>query len=259
MRLKFRVWYDGTDFLGWQIQPNLRTVEGELIAALNKISEREAKIYGAGRTDAGVHSTGQIAHCDVVREWDLQEFQVALNSNLPKDIFINEVQLAAPNFHARYSATSRTYVYRCTLQYNPLRRNFEYFLKRLPDLDKLQESLQYLVGTFDFQAFIQYGSDPDTICTIYTAKCELDRNNLRFIIHADRFGWKMVRKIVGTCLAISYGRFPISILQKMLQGEKEPKIAPVPPHGLFLAGVTYPKELGGPPELLEQWFEATNW
>lgn len=259
MKLRFRVWYDGTNFSGWQIQPHKRTVQGELNAALQKISESESQVYGAGRTDAGVHSTGQIAHCEVSRDWDLDAFQNAMNSNLPDDIFINDVRIATNDFHARFSATSRFYVYRCSFHYNPLRRHYEYFLKQMPKLELFEECLSKLVGNHDFQSFIQSGSDPDTVCTLYSARSECCSKYLRVFLHADRFGWKMARKIVAVCLAIGNHRFPITLIDDMLNGYKEPKIAPVPASGLILAGVTYPSELGGPSTVLDEWLEASTW
>lgn len=256
MRLRFRVSYDGSQYSGWQSQPNLRTIQDELNLALHKISELQSTVVGAGRTDAGVHATGQVAHCDVERNWSLVSFANAMNSHLPNSIFIQDVQIVPNDFHARFSATSRMYIYHCSYKYIPFRRTFEYFLEQECALTLLNACAKKILGKHNFETFIQQGADPNPICTIYSSYWEQQDHLLRYYIHADRFGWKMVRKLVSTFLMIGCGRYSMDLIDSMLQGVKETRIAPAPSHGLVLVGVTYPEFILGPEAPLAEWLTA---
>ncbi len=260
-RYRFRVGYLGTNFVGWQFQPNERTVQNELQNAFRAIGEPVSSVIGAGRTDSGVHATGQVAHVDLVRDWNRIKLERAVNSQLPDDIRIYDAELATADFHARFKASGRCYIYRISLIEDPLRHDTELYWEYPVDRELVDSACKAIVGSHDFSAFIQTGSNNSPICNVHQANWEWETNyRFRFKIYADRFGWKMVRRLVGVMLTIGRKKFPVDFIDELLRTGIEPKWCQVvPAQGLIFAGVTYPEVFGGPEQPDPVWFDRTNW
>jgi len=259
-RYRFRVEYLGTKFAGWQYQPQDPTIQGALIKAFAGIGIEKANIIGAGRTDAGVHATGQVAHVDLLREWQDERLEAALNANLPVEIRVANVQAANHDFHARFKATGRSYVFRLTNKYDPFRAETEIYWDYPVKRDVTEEATQLILGRHDFGGLIIAGGDASPVCEVRTALWQWEDHRFRFRIYADRYGWKMVRRLIATILAVGRKKFPLDYLTGLLNGERDSKWNDVvPAHGLFYAGVTYPNELGGPETPQDIWYKRTDW
>ncbi|MDK9700681.1 MAG: tRNA pseudouridine(38-40) synthase TruA [bacterium] len=259
-RFRYRIAYHGKAFAGWQYQPSHRTVQGQILHALKAIGESEGNTYAAGRTDSGVHATGQIAHLDVTKKWLPERLQAAINANLPGDVRVSEMKRAEPGFHARYSAIGRYYVYRVTTSFHPLRCESEYFWEFPIDREVMEIATKLLLGTHDFSSFIVAGWNGNPVCTVHKAEWHGDDTRFRLHLYADHFGWKMVRRIVATLLAVGRKKFAPEFIAELLSGSNHTDWNEVvPAHGLIFAGVTFPDVDGGPEEPDPAWFTATDW
>jgi len=242
-RVRAIVAYDGTDFAGFQRQTNAPTVQGALEQALATIGQ-PGRVLAAGRTDAGVHATGQVIAFDVDWPHPLEELQRALNAVLPEAIAIWEVAWAAPDFHPRFQARSRTYRY--TL-YNapvrdPLRRRTAYHVAAPLDVGAMQEAARFLVGEHDFAAFGRPPKGENTVRRVLRAEWSAQRPLITFEIEATAFLYRMVRRIVGTLLPVGWGKVGPEHVAEVL-ASRDPSLAgpTVPPHGLCLVAVSYPE------------------
>lgn len=239
--------YDGTRFAGFQRQVEDRTVQGELEAAIGRItcrSPEELKLKGAGRTDAGVHAWGQVVNFDAppIRV----DWVKALNSLLPGDIAVQKAKKVPPDFHSRYSAIGRSYRYRVLVREtpDPFIRHTSTWINRPLDIPLMREAWRQLVGRYDYGAFCSTGSTPrSTICTVTAADLTEEGNLLDFTISAQSFLYHMVRRLVGSVLEVGAGkRSPESFLA-LLSGEGKTG-ATAPSEGLTLMDVTYPPPFG---------------
>jgi tRNA pseudouridine38-40 synthase len=243
-RYRLTVEYDGSDFCGWQFQPELRTVQGVLETALKTIFQQDLRVYGSGRTDTGVHALGQIAHFEAPARFETRKLQLALNANLPPEVRVYDLLETAPDFHARYSARWRWYQYRIFTRPRALERQFGWYLKYSLNADILQESARLLIGDYDFTAFSSI--DPQAAedkhggnCLVYAAGWELLPDEFRFHIVANRFLRHMVRGLVGTMVDAARGRFDLAEISTLLQGQKLLPLFNVPGRGLCLMQVGY--------------------
>ena len=253
-RIRLDLEYDGTDFVGWQVQPNGRTIQGELGNALNQFLHQEIVPVGAGRTDAGVHALGQVAHFDTVSSLDCQRMMRALNGILPADIAATAVRDVATDFHARYSAVCKRYRYRISTAKSALQRREVWALYRHLDSEAMQEASHHLLGTHGFQAFCNQDPVPDSfLCDITHCHWAVSGTDLTLEIEANRFLRHMVRIIVGTLVEVGCGRMvPSSIedlltdpggnLQRGRLADRENAGPTVPARGLCLLYVSYPGE-----------------
>jgi tRNA pseudouridine38-40 synthase len=169
MNYKFLLQYDGTDFHGWQIQENLRTVQGELTSALSLIEGQTVSVHGSGRTDAGVHAEGQVASAEIQREITPEKLRNAINANIGKDVRVLNVEAVDPGFHARYSAIGKTYAYRiCNAQVvSPFCSRYTFQEARELDLDRMRSAAELFLGEHDWTAFSAAQSDvEDRVRTI---------------------------------------------------------------------------------------------
>jgi tRNA pseudouridine38-40 synthase len=257
--------YDGSDYHGFQYQANAATIQCELEAALDRVVKRESRVAGAGRTDAGVHASGQVIAVHVAWQHSLPALQRAWNVHLPPAITVRRLQTAPEGFHPRYSAVGRTYRYTVRLgnvesserapRRSPLTDRFELFDVRPLDLGAMQAAAAGLVGSHDFATFGQPPQGESTVRTVYTAEWQIVEENLPplgdypgqrlvFTISANAFLRQMVRSIVGSLLAVGRGERSVTDIQHALHaGDRSRSAPPAPPQGLVLEKVTYPVEL----------------
>lgn len=242
--------YDGGAFAGWQLQPNVRTVQGELEAALARLFGRRIPVVGAGRTDSGVHALGQVAAAPVSERWRTDALVRALNAVLPADVWVAEARRMAPGFNPRRDALERTYCYRIGTDAGaraPFRRRLEWAVPGPLDVLAMRQAAAALAGTHSFRALSAVGPAREHWrCRVREAvwQAREDAPGLEFWITADRFLHRMVRFLVGTMTDIARGRRPSADLARLLTAEDNRLASPpAPPHGLFLVAVRYPAHL----------------
>jgi tRNA pseudouridine38-40 synthase len=235
--------YDGTNFLGFQRQSDVRTVQGEVENALNKIGWQGRNILAAGRTDSGVHASGQVIAFDLNWDHTNRDLQRALNANLPIDIAVSSAEVVRDNFHPRFDACVRHYQYQiyCREDRQPLRDRYSW--KVWPDLniDLLEAGSYHLTGTHDFAAFgTPHHSGGSTIRTIKSAVWRRDGYELAFDIQGNAFLYRMVRRIVHLMVKIGQGKVDPDKISDLLQpGIKTPVQGLAPSCGLNLVRVIY--------------------
>ena len=236
--------YDGTDFCGWQRQPDERTVQGVLEEALFKLTRKKITVDGAGRTDAGVHALGQVAHFNTESRMDSGAFQRALNSLLPGDIVIRRAEEVQPDFHARKNVTSKIYEYRILNRTTPpaVDRQYLWHVPQKLDLDDMKRATHSLVGEHDFSAFRSVGSSThSSVRNILRAGWKRGKGGLlRFEIEASGFLKQMVRAIVGTLVEVGRGKVSAQEFKRILDSKDRKEAGPTAPaQGLFLKEVRY--------------------
>ena len=265
MRIRLDFGYDGTAFSGWAMQPGKRTVETELSAALTLIlrASEPVRLVVAGRTDAGVHARGAVAHADVdPAGWALlpgrsvrspaQSALARLNGVLPADVVIHRVCVAPQGFNARFSATQRRYLYRICDQpqlLDPLRRGDTLVHRRPLDVASMHAAAQQMLGLRDFAAFAKKRDGATTIRTLLDFSWDRAGDGvLEARVVADAFCRSMVRALVGAVIPVGEGRQPVEWPARVLvAGRRHPGVVVMPAHGLSLEEVTYPPdvEVGG--------------
>jgi tRNA pseudouridine38-40 synthase len=233
--------YDGTEFFGWQFQLKERTVQGELEQALEPLMGESVRVTAAGRTDAGVHALGQVAHFQSHKERPSHVIMDALNATLPGDVRILEAAVAAPGFHSRFSAKWRHYRYRFLHRPSALDRYRAWYPPFEVDWDlAVRESSDFL-GSHDFTAFSKAGGDSDNpVCNIQAITWNYDDSGIQFEIRADRFLHHMVRSMVGTLVDVGRGRFEPGKIKMLLESRnREGCGLTAPAHGLYLVEIGY--------------------
>lgn len=235
--------YDGADFSGWQRQSRRPSVQAEIERAIRAVTRERVDLIGAGRTDAGVHALGQVANFHTDSRIATDRFPGALNAHTPRSIRILSAWEGAPDFHARYAATGRTYRYAVLNRAAPsaILRAHTYHIPVPLDLSAMQEAVTPLLGTHAFGAFRGVGSgERTTICTLRRADVARGGDTVLFTFEADRFLRHMVRLIVGTLLRVGQGKLVPEAVEGILVAEDNRKAGPrAPAHGLFLVRVTY--------------------
>lgn len=238
--------YDGSNYHGWQIQPNGSSVQESLMKALHTFLRQEIEVVGAGRTDAGVHAKMMIAHFEIDRKLDVAVVADKLNRILPQDIAVYKVVAVKPDAHARFDAIARTYKYYITTQKDPFQRNYAYRIPFKLDVDKMNAAAQILFEYTDFTSFSKLHTDAKTnLCTIMQAHWEmLDEHTLVFTIQANRFLRNMVRAVVGTLLEVGRGKMDLDGFRRVIEShDRGVAGTSVPGHALFLVDVDYPSDL----------------
>ena len=251
-RLRLDLSYDGTNFSGWAIQPDRRTVQQCIEEAIRTVAQAKAETIVAGRTDAGVHATGQVIHVDVPESLELDDLAYKLNRILDEDIRINQIQIAPTAFHARFSALRRYYEYRILDENKvipPLARFNTAPWYRGLDMDQMNDASALLLGTHDFAAFCKFREGATTIRTLETYKWRRDRDGyLVGDVVADAFCYSMVRNLVGAIVCVADGRKESDWISTLLENKERVSDSLVfPARGLSLYKVDYPDDA----ELLE--------
>jgi tRNA pseudouridine38-40 synthase len=245
MRYFFEISYNGTNYHGWQNQANAVGIQEVVEGALSKIFREKVEVVGSGRTDAGVHCVQQFFHADIDKEWDEPIWLIKLNSLLPRDIAIRSIKPAKAEAHARYDAYERSYEYKITRVKDPLLVGQAYYFFKSLDVPTMNEAAALLVGEQDFECFSKVKTDVNHfICTLKKAHWNQKGDLLVFHITANRFLRGMVRAIVGTLLDVGTGKIGIKDFEQIIKS-KDRKTAGmnVPPEGLYLTGVKYPKSI----------------
>lgn len=245
--IKLVLEYDGTHYYGWQTQPDLPTIQDTIEEALAQLTKIPIQIIGAGRTDTGVHAEGQVANFRTDSQIPVVAFQKGLNAILPRDIVVCSATEVSPEFHSRFSATSRRYRYTILNQKYPsaLSRQTSYFFSAPIDVPRANTLCQVLVGKHDFSAFQKTGSDrTNPICEIYEGSCWQKKPYVYFEIEADAFLRGMVRAIVGTILKCIRGDDAEVELHRILDAKDRAAAGTsAPAHGLSLICVKYNEAL----------------
>ncbi len=242
IRIKMLIEYDGTDFSGWQLQPEARTVQGDIEAILEKLCGRRTAITGSGRTDAGVHALGQVAHADIVID-KLERVRTGLPVMLPDDISVTEVEEVDSFFHARFQAVSRLYSYRIEKNKHPLMNRYCHTLALSRELvtADMQKAAGLSIGKNDWMAMAKEGSgNSDWIVNVISAYVMEDESGWTFLIQANRFLRGMVRIWAGTLVSIGSGSTPPEIITELLETKNRNKAGvSLPGKGLTLMEVKY--------------------
>ena len=236
--------YDGTAYCGWQRQQNGLSIQQVIEESIGRMTGEESRIIGSGRTDAGVHALGQVAHFHTASRLGERNFLMGINSLLPADITVREVREVEPSFHARFDVKSKVYVYRiCNRPVRPaLERQYAWFVWAPLDLEKIEGALDLFRGTHDFSSFCSTHTDrTDHIRTILDIGVQKDDNGMiQFSLEADGFLRYMVRTIVGALVDVGRGKCTREEMAGILAAEDRKKAGlTAPPQGLFLKEVKY--------------------
>jgi tRNA pseudouridine38-40 synthase len=241
-RIALLIEYDGTDFHGWQRQPGARTVQGELEAALERFLGEAVELKAAGRTDAGVHARGQVAHFDTASARSVERIRRALDALVPPDIHVRDAREVPGTFHARFSALRRVYRYHLRTEPTALYRRFVHVLPGPVDLELMARAARSLVGEKDFAGFTTaLGREGATRCRVFRAEVARRGPMVLVTLEADHFLHRMVRMVVGTLVQIGRRRFPVDRIERILESRDPTLAGPAfPPTGLFFLGPVYP-------------------
>jgi len=240
-RYFIQIKYNGTNYHGWQLQPNANSVQAEINKALSTLFQEDINVTGAGRTDTGVHAREFFAHFDTNQSFNLSEKCFKLNCILPADISCSKIEVVNDDLHARFSATERTYEYWITQEKNPFLIDGAYQFSQNLDIEEMNVAAQILVRKADFSCFSKSNTDTFTNnCDIRYAKWELKNDVLVFTISSDRFLRNMVRAIVGTLIEVGLGKILSSDIEKIIASKDRSKAGTsVPAHGLYLTDIKY--------------------
>ena len=242
-RVKLTVAYDGTNYCGWQVQPNGITVQEVLNQCLSEFTGENIETIGASRTDAGVHALGNVAVFDTEMRMPGDKFSFALNQRLPEDIRIQKSEEVDADFHPRYVKSQKTYEYRilnCRFPI-PTERFYSHFTYIPLDVDKMKEAASYLIGEHDFKSFCGTGAQvKTTVRTIKEIQIEKSGDRITIRITGEGFLYNMVRIIAGTLMDIGGGLYPPEKMKEILEAKDRKKAGPTAPaRGLTLMKIQY--------------------
>jgi len=245
-RYKLTLEYDGSAYHGWQLQKDSNSVQGKIMDAVRDVFGPHARfeLYGAGRTDSGVHALGQVAHLDVDSQLAPLQLKYKLNDALPATISIIDVVQVPKKFHARYDATSRSYIYQIATRKSAFSKRYAYWVKDKLDTEAMQAAADIMVGMKDYKSFGDKDSETkSTIVEVTAVNIFLDGSSIIVNVVGSHFLWKMVRRIVGVLIEVGRGRIDKRKVESYFkQYSPEPAQFTVPPAGLYLERVDYPGE-----------------
>jgi tRNA pseudouridine38-40 synthase len=240
---KLTIEYDGTEYLGFQIQAKGKTIQAELERALERLFCEKVRVISSGRTDRGVHAKGHVINFKVKTTLKNKNIQAALNTYLPRDIVVKKIEKVPDDFHAQYSVKDKTYEYTvvispCRL---PLRQRFAYCCNYSYDVSAMRKTLRCIIGRHDFRAFAsRFPTDKDTVRTIKNARIVQVGEVIVFRLTADGFLYNMVRNIVGTLFLVGQGKITGAHFKTiLLSKDRTQAAAPAPAEGLALVAVRY--------------------
>lgn len=241
-RFKLTVEYDGTRYSGWQLQKGSRTVQGEIHQALaGALGHSTFSMQGSGRTDAGVHALGQVAHLDLDAAPPPEVLRLKLNDGLPQDIHVTRVEPVHPRFHARHHAVARSYLYQISRRRTAFGKKYVWWIKDPLDVPAMQAAVRTFLGRHDFRSFTD--DDPEEKSTLVQIdRCAVLEDGAILLVHirGSHFLWKMVRRMVGVLAGVGRGRITTDQMHEWLSAHsEEPARHTAPPSGLFLERVYY--------------------
>jgi tRNA pseudouridine38-40 synthase len=248
-RFKLTIEYAGTRYSGWQIQKNARTVQGELTRALQEATRRtEFELYGAGRTDAGVHALGQVAHLDVYTSLPARTLRDRVNDLLPADIHVNEVVGVPHRFHARHDARSRSYLYQISRRKTAFFKPYVWWIKEPLDVDAMRAASAAFIGMNAFDAFT--ADEPEDKSTkVLIDRVDVAEQDALILVRVvgSHFLWRMVRRMTGVLAAVGRRELRTGDVARLLDARSDlPATLTAPSSGLFLEGVYYGGDGPGP-------------
>ena len=254
-RFKLTIEYAGTRYSGWQIQKNAKTVQGEIDRAVRTVTGRkDFELYGSGRTDAGVHALGQVAHLDVSTSLHAEALRRRLNDELPADINLLEAVQVPHRFHARHHAVARRYLYQIARRRTAFAKAYVWWVKEPLDTGLMRDGAQAFVGMRDFRSFAasdvrdEDEAPPSTVVLVERLDIIEDGDLVLVSIQGSHFLWKMVRRMVGVLVEIGKAAMPPDAIRTILtDGSTAPARLTAPPSGLFLETVFYDGDVQGTP------------
>jgi len=242
-RYKITIEYKGTNYAGWQIQKNDITVQGIMQEAMSKLFKEDIQLTSSGRTDAGVHAMGQVAHFDSGTKIPADKIPYAINTLLPQDISVTSCEEVPKDFHARFSAKNKTYIYKMFYSPypSPLRADFYHWLTVKPDINLMRLGAQLFIGEHDFKFFKASGSNvKNTVRTIYSLKIDEVGNEIIITVNGNGFLYNMVRIMAGTLLYIGLSKLTIQDIYAIMdKGDRRRAGKTLPANGLTLYKVEY--------------------
>ncbi|MFV8443079.1 tRNA pseudouridine(38-40) synthase TruA [Flavobacterium sp. LB2P44] len=241
MRYFIKLAYNGTQYHGWQYQPNAASVQETLSKAFSVLLNTTINLMGAGRTDTGVHATEMYAHFDFEKAFDIPSLIHKLNSYLPKDITVYDLIPVHNDAHTRFDAVKRTYEYHINTFKDVFSQDQSWYFHQRLDVDLMNEAAKLLFNHIDFQCFSKVNTDVNTFdCTLYEAYWKPENNKLIFTISANRFLRNMVRAIVGTLVNVGLHKVTLADFTAIIESKNREKAGfSVPAHGLYLTKIEY--------------------
>ncbi|CCB90763.1 trNA pseudouridine synthase A 1 [Waddlia chondrophila 2032/99] len=245
-KYKLIIAYDGTQYSGWQMQPNALSIQEVLEEKLKVLTKTRTSLTGAGRTDAGVHAIGQVAHFKVEAPFNPSLLRLSLNGLLPKDIRIMDVEEVPLDFHARYSATNKIYYYHLNLGpvQDPFEKQYSWNITNSLNMELLKKGISYLIGTHNFSAFAneanQGAAKKNPIRTLKRISVVPERIGMRLEFEGESFLYKMVRNMTGTLIDVAKGKLSPEEIKKILESKDRRNAGrAAPAKGLFLVRIDY--------------------
>ncbi len=242
MNILMEIEYDGTNYAGWQYQPNKKTIQGELEKALSQLYQAEIKVIGASRTDAGVSAQGQIANFHVppliATRYSLQAIQHSLNAILPNDIYVKRVKIVPDRFHARFLSKGKIYQYQILIRPAPLRRRFAWFVPYELNLPKMRKAACLFLKQKDYSSFCKV-SDKNGIVAVKSVSIRKRKDEILISIKANRFLYKMVRRIIGALVEVGRNHRTEEDIKNSLVGKEHRTLICAPAQGLKLMKVMH--------------------
>jgi tRNA pseudouridine38-40 synthase len=244
-RYKLKIEYEGTRYAGWQMQKGGKTIQGEILDACKDLFKKDqVDIYGAGRTDGGVHATGQVAHLDVETDLSLLRIKYGINDRLPPDICIINVEEVHPKFHARHDANARSYIYQISRRRTAFGKKFVWWIKDPLDIDLMNKAAKHFTGLKDFRYFTdEDGEQGSTKTEILHSEVHEFGDLLVFHVVGSHFLWKQVRRMTGVLVEVGRGKLKPEDIPSFFRIKTDiPAKLTAPPSGLFLERVYYRNE-----------------
>jgi len=243
MNFKLTLSYDGSNFSGWQIQPEERTIQNEIQIAIQDIfHNKDIKLYGSGRTDSGVHAINQTANF-LIENTNMSEKQIidAINSKVSRDIYVLDCQKIDEGFNSRYSAINREYLYKISRKYSPFLRKYSWYQNYTIDFNKLKECSEIILGEHDFSNFCKSISlQEKNFCNISKSIWKINDDTISYRVRSNRFLHHMVRMLVGTMVEVSKNRITLEEFNSMIKNPNtNKKVITAPALGLYLYKVYY--------------------